>query len=292
MKNLVSVIVNYHNGEKYLEKCLKSIIDQDYKNKEIILWDNASTDNSKKVIEKFNKYKIKYFKSLKKENLYKARNRAIEKTSGDLIAFLDCDDWWEKNYLSSRSKYFNDKKFDFYYSNTNFYYEKTKKKKLYKKYKLPDGKIFTNLVNDYFVIISGTIFKKNLFDKFGKFNEKYNIIGDYDFIMKISRFCNAHVVNSPLLNYRIHENNFLKLNTEMYYREYKDWYDKNNTFFRENKNLFENKLNYIEILYLLENKKKNISLLKRIIRQKNFEKIIKLLILFFLPKKIFKFLRK
>jgi len=121
MKNLVSVIVNYHNGEKYLEKCLKSIIDQDYKNKEIILWDNASTDNSKKVIEKFNKYKIKYFKSLKKENLYKARNRAIEKTSGDLIAFLDCDDWWEKNYLSSRSKYFNDKKFDFYYSNTNFY---------------------------------------------------------------------------------------------------------------------------------------------------------------------------
>lgn len=292
MKNLVSVIVNYHNGEKYLEKCLKSIIDQDYKNKEIILWDNASTDNSKKVIEKFNKYKIKYFKSLKKENLYKARNRAIEKTSGDLIAFLDCDDWWEKNYLSSRSKYFNDKKFDFYYSNTNFYYEKTKKKKLYKKYKLPDGKIFTNLVNDYFVIISGTIFKKNLFDKFGKFNEKYNIIGDYDFIMKISRFCNAHVVNSPLLNYRIHENNFLKLNTEMYYREYKDWYDKNITFFRENKNLFENKLNYIEILYLLENKKKNISLLKRIIRQKNFEKIIKLLILFFLPKKIFKFLRK
>jgi len=130
MKNLVSVIVNYHNGEKYLEKCLKSIIDQDYKNKEIILWDNASTDNSKKVIEKFNKYKIKYFKSLKKENLYKARNRAIEKTSGDLIAFLDCDDWWEKNYLSSRSKYFNDKKFDFYYSNTNFYYEKTKKKKI------------------------------------------------------------------------------------------------------------------------------------------------------------------
>jgi len=110
--------------------------------------------------------------------------------------------------------------------------------------------------------------------------------------MKISRFCNAHVVNSPLLNYRIHENNFLKLNTEMYYREYKDWYDKNNTFFRENKNLFENKLNYIEILYLLENKKKKISLLKRIIKKKNFKKIIKLLILFFLPKKIFKFLRK
>ena len=48
MKILVSVIVNYHNGEKYLEDCIKSIVNQDYKDIEIILWDNASTDNSKK----------------------------------------------------------------------------------------------------------------------------------------------------------------------------------------------------------------------------------------------------
>ena len=46
MKILVSVIVNYHNGEKYLEDCIKSIVNQDYKDIEIILWDNASTDNS------------------------------------------------------------------------------------------------------------------------------------------------------------------------------------------------------------------------------------------------------
>ena len=51
MKFLISVIVNYHNGEKYLENCINSIINQDYKNIEIILWDNASTDNSKKIIE-------------------------------------------------------------------------------------------------------------------------------------------------------------------------------------------------------------------------------------------------
>ena len=57
MKFLISVIVNYHNGEKYLENCINSIINQDYKNIEIILWDNASTDNSKKIIEKFNSKK-------------------------------------------------------------------------------------------------------------------------------------------------------------------------------------------------------------------------------------------
>ena len=53
--------------------------------------------NLKKIVEKFNNTKIKYFRNPIKENLYKARNKAIKASSGDLIAFLDCDDWWEKN---------------------------------------------------------------------------------------------------------------------------------------------------------------------------------------------------
>ena len=128
MKNTVSVIVNYHNGEKYLENCIKSILNQNYKDFEVILWDNASTDNSKKITEKFKDKRIKYFRHPTKENLYKARNRAIEVSSGKFIAFLDSDDWWEENYLSSREKFFSDSKIDFLYCNTNIFYEKKQKK--------------------------------------------------------------------------------------------------------------------------------------------------------------------
>lgn len=296
MQSLISVIVNYHNGEKYLERCIKSIISQEYKNFEIIVWDNASTDNSKKIIEKFKERKIRYFRHPIKENLYKARNRAIEKSSGQLIAFLDSDDWWEENYLSSREKYFRDPNIDFFYSNTNIFYEKKRKKKLYRNFSLPDGKIFSDLVKDYFIIISGTIFKKELFEKYGKFNEDYNILGDYDFIMKISKYCNAHVNNLPLLNYRVHENNFLKLHTKKYYEEYKDWFDKNvkenDDYFKKNINFLKNKLGYIEILSLIENEEKNISILIKIFKHKILIEKIKLLILFFLSKNLFRFLRK
>ena len=52
------------------------------------------------------------------------------------------------------------------------------------------------------------IFRKELFQRFGKFNENYNILGDFDFIMKISSFSNAHALNLPLLNYRVHDENF------------------------------------------------------------------------------------
>ena len=61
MSSLISVIVNCHNGEKYLEKCISSILNQKYENFEIIFFDNFSSDNSKKILENFKDGRIKYF---------------------------------------------------------------------------------------------------------------------------------------------------------------------------------------------------------------------------------------
>ena len=60
MKNLVSIIMNCYNGEKYLEKSLESIITQNYTNWELIFWDNQSTDNSKKIFDRFSKPNFTY----------------------------------------------------------------------------------------------------------------------------------------------------------------------------------------------------------------------------------------
>ena len=96
---LVSVIINCHNGEKYLEECLKSIILQSYDNWEIIFWDNLSIDRSKNIVNSFSDKRIKYFYSNKFLNLYHARNLAIERASGKYISFLDVDDTWEKEKM-------------------------------------------------------------------------------------------------------------------------------------------------------------------------------------------------
>ena len=86
MKNLaskklpiVSIIMNCHNGEKYLKDSIKSIISQTYKNLELVFWDNNSKDNSKKIVKNFNDKRIKYFKSKKFNSLYHSRNLAIKK---------------------------------------------------------------------------------------------------------------------------------------------------------------------------------------------------------------------
>ena len=71
MSAKVSVIVNFHNSEKYIEECLNSIINQTYENLEIVLWDNCSTDKTYKVIKKFKDQRIKYFYNEKKNHFIK-----------------------------------------------------------------------------------------------------------------------------------------------------------------------------------------------------------------------------
>ena len=60
---LISVIINCHNGQKYLKSCIKSILNQDYNNFEIIFWNNFSTDKSEEIIKKFKDKRIRIFSS-------------------------------------------------------------------------------------------------------------------------------------------------------------------------------------------------------------------------------------
>ena len=104
---LVSIIMNCHNGQEFLEEAIKSVLSQKYQNWELIFWDNFSTDNSKKILQEFSDERIKYFKSNKFTNLYEARNLAIEKSKGEYIGFLDTDDLWATDKLQ---KQMNEKK--------------------------------------------------------------------------------------------------------------------------------------------------------------------------------------
>ena len=82
---LVSVVINCFNGEKYLRQCIKSVINQSYKNWELVFWDNCSKDNSIKIIKSFKDKRIKFYKSKSLKNLYQARNLALNKCNGKYI---------------------------------------------------------------------------------------------------------------------------------------------------------------------------------------------------------------
>lgn len=95
-----SVVVPVFNSEGYIERCLNSIINQTYKNIEIIIVDDGSSDKSYKICEEFSK-KDQRIRLIQQENkgVSSARNLGIEKSNGDFVTFVDSDDYLEDNAI-------------------------------------------------------------------------------------------------------------------------------------------------------------------------------------------------
>lgn len=105
----ISIIVPVYNCEKYIFRCLKSIINQTYKNLQIIVIDDGSTDSTLKICEDIarNDCRIEIYS---KENggVSSARNFGLKKVKGDFISFVDADDFLEANMYSKMIYYLKD----------------------------------------------------------------------------------------------------------------------------------------------------------------------------------------
>ena len=128
---LVSIIMNCFNGETYLNESIKSVLSQTYENWELIFWDNQSIDSSAKIFKSYKDKRFEYFYAGEHTSLYKARNLAIKKTNGELLAFIDTDDIWEKNKLELQVPLFKDSKISLVYSNLWITKQNLEKKKIF-----------------------------------------------------------------------------------------------------------------------------------------------------------------
>lgn len=98
---LVTIIISIYNGELYLEKCLNSVLEQDYKNYEVIMIDDGSKDGSGKIADRFVALDERFSVIHKKnEGVSKSRNRGIDIAKGDYICIVDQDDILRKDFLS------------------------------------------------------------------------------------------------------------------------------------------------------------------------------------------------
>ena len=108
MNNKISIIIPIYNVEKYLKRCLDSVVNQTYKYIEIILVNDGSPDNCGKICDEYAKIDSR-IKVIHKENggLSSARNAALAIVSGEYIMFVDSDDWISENSLEQLNEYIN-----------------------------------------------------------------------------------------------------------------------------------------------------------------------------------------
>ena len=285
---LISIIMNCFNGETYLAHAIKSVLLQTYRNFEVIFWDNQSSDNSAYIYKNFKDKRLRYYLATEHTSLYRARNLAIKKARGKLIAFLDTDDIWLKDKLSSQIEKFKNKKVNLVYSNYYILNQVTGLKKIAHKNKLPEGVIYEQLLKNYFLGIGTVLIKKDIFFKKKYFfNERFNIIGDFENFIRISKNIYFAWIQRPLLIYRIHKKSFSNKNYKMHVDELKFWVKKKYYLKKDLLFFVKQKILYMEIILYIFNRK-YIQSLKMIKKIYSKAKKVKLLIFLIIPNFIFK----
>lgn len=295
---LVSIIINCHNGERYLSDALNSILLQKYENLEIIFYDNNSDDNSAKIVkEKITN--LKYYKTNTTENLGTARKNALNLTNGKYIAFLDCDDIWEPEHLKLAISYLEQNtEYNLTYNNISLinYKGDIIKKKLFNKIK-PSGKIFRQLLSGYFLTIATVVIRSSFLKKNNlNFDVRFNLINDVDLFTRISFLTNIKYLNRITAQVRIHELRLTNKNFFSFYKEHQVYLNQLKSqiknfeiIYQKEISYLRNILNYQEALLDWKLKKYVISRRKLLKCSKmNFKYLIVFFLTYFIEYKNFK----
>ena len=214
----ISVIIPVYNGEKLLEKTLKSVFGQTYPAHEIIVVDDGSTDSTPRLLERMgNKIKTR---RIENAGAAAARNAGMELATGDYLAFLDADDLWFKHRLERQAEFIRQYpetgffccdfivRYD-YLQNRLVYHYSTLKNPAELNFDTPLKKdAFTLLVKEHFVgTSSAVVLKKEVAKKAGFFDTRYKSAQDYDYWLRCSVLTNFVVLSDALLYKKNHPTN-------------------------------------------------------------------------------------
>ena len=212
----ISVIIPVYNVSKYLEKCLKSVLEQSYKNLEIILVNDGSSDDSLKICEQYEKKysKIKLIDLEKNYGISYARNKGLLYAKGKYIIFIDSDDWLEINMIESL--YNNLVKNNADMSICDYYINFEKKEKIHNLYCKEEiiaekEKMYKYLLDNAFYggYLWNKLIKKDIIDNSNiKFDERVKVCEDLFFLSKVLENVEK-IVYSPkekLYHYRQRKN--------------------------------------------------------------------------------------
>jgi len=282
---LISVVINCYNGERFLKDAIDSVYAQTYRNWEIIFWDNGSTDGSAVIAKNYNS-RLKYFLSEKNTGLGKARKMAISQASGEYVAFLDCDDYWYSDKLQLQVPLFNNLKVGLVYS--NYLIDRFGKKKVSSGKYLPNGNILDDLLDRYSVGFLTVIIRKDiLFDRDMCIDDRYDIIHDFDLIIRIASEYRLECVQDVLACYRHHDDSETAKKLDIQISELESWLVENgkNCKISSSKNFYRQKdvSMYLKGLTLIY-KQRNLRALRYFFELSFCVEKIKLFILIFVPK--------
>ncbi|MEC4685991.1 MAG: glycosyltransferase [Nitrospirota bacterium] len=209
----VSVIVPSYNRAHLLVRALQSILNQTYRDFEVIVVDDGSTDNTEEIVRSFSALDIRYVRHESNKGEAAARNTGVLTAKGEFIAFLDSDDEWLPEKLEKQMAVFryHSKRVGVVYSNM-CEIERNGKRRIWKSptFMPEDGQFYRKALNYqiYGIGIGSSVVRKACFEKVGLFDERLSYYVDFDFFIRLSKEFYFYHIKELLMNYYVTDDSF------------------------------------------------------------------------------------
>jgi len=198
--NKVSIIIPTYNRKCFLREAVNSVLNQTYKDFELIVIDDGSTDGTQEMIKEFGGKII--YKSQENRGASSARNVGISMSKGKLISFLDSDDVWHKEKLSEQMKFFKEHPEAKICYTDEIWVRHGVRVNPMRKHQKYSGWVFDKCLPLCIISISSVMIRREVFDEIGLFDEDLPACEDYDMWLRISARYPVYFIEKKLITKR------------------------------------------------------------------------------------------
>lgn len=254
---MISVIIPAYNVGKYIEECIFSLVNQTYKDIEIIIVDDGSTDNTREIIRGF-EIEYPYIKCYDQVNsgVSVARNFGLQKATGDYIIFVDPDDYLDEKMLEHMYEKMMENNSDIVICGHNIFYEENPNEYIKNIYNIDDTKTYNNIETINMMLelkVKGYVWDKlfrriNLINHNFKFEEGRYVQDWYPVFREVALAQRISFINKPLYFYRQRKTSTIYKKNKKLIDDYGHAVNKINKFINENDYYINN--NSIKVFYL------------------------------------------
>jgi glycosyltransferase involved in cell wall biosynthesis len=205
---LVSVIIPAYNSSQWIRGTIQSALSQSYPNVEVLVIDDASTDDTWKILQTY-KPPVRVFRNDQNRGISATRNRSIQESRGSYIALLDHDDLWNPDKLVKQMQLFEkNPDLGLVFCDCWCATDDGRRWRYFEERPAARGHVFNKLLQDNFIPCPTAVIPKRFLETLGVFREEFRCGEEYELFLRIAKQSPVDYVDEPLVTYNIHDRNY------------------------------------------------------------------------------------